>query len=212
MKTEIIPVIHMIDEDQVLDNIDLCKYVGINKVFLINHIVGVDELLKCAYRVKQEYSDIWVGINMLGVSTEIALSLPLSKIDALWCDASISAEKAKEVRKFEGLFFGGLAFKYQPQPTDLESACKEAIIATDIACTSGSGTGKAATVPKIRTIREYLGDHPMAIASGVSVENILSYKGLANYLLVASSITDKNEMIIKEKLIELNNKLNEDRM
>ena len=56
---------------------------------------------------------------------------------------------------------------------------------------------------KIKLIREYLGDHPMAIASGVSIENILSYNDIVDFLLVASSITDRNEFIIKEKLDEL---------
>lgn len=47
----------------------------------------------------------------------------------------------------------------------------------------------------------------MAIASGVSIENIDSYKGIVDYLLVASSITDRNEMIIKDKLVQLKSKL-----
>lgn len=144
---------------------------------------------------------------MLGVSTEDALSNPLTGIDGLWCDASISVEDAKRVRKFKGLFFGGLAFKYQPQPTDLESACNEAKLATDVACTIGTGTGKAPTTFKINSIRNYLGNHPMAIASGVSIENVDYYKGVVDYLLVASSITSSGEMIIKDKLIQLKSKL-----
>lgn len=113
----------------------------------------------------------------------------------------------KELENSKVFFFGGLAFKYQPQPTDLESACNEAKLATDVACTSGTGTGKAPTTVKINTIRNYLGSHPMAIASGVSIENIDSYKGIVDYLLVASSITDRNEMIIKDKLVQLKSKL-----
>lgn len=35
----------------------------------------------------------------------------------------------------------------------------------------------------------------------------IKYDGIADYLLVASSITDKDEMIIEEKLVELKNKL-----
>lgn len=207
MNTELIPVIHMLNDEQVFLNVELCHQVGIKKVFLINHVVSVQDLLYCADKVKSKYPDMWVGVNMLGVSTEDALSNPLTGIDGLWCDASISVEDAKRVRKFKGLFFGGLAFKYQPQPTDLESACNEAKLATDVACTSGTGTGKAPTTVKINTIRNYLGSHPMAIASGVSIENIDSYKGIVDYLLVASSITDRNEMIIKDKLVQLKSKL-----
>lgn len=208
MKTEIIPVIHMVNENQVMTNVKTCIECGIEKVFLINHVVSVQDLLKCASRVKKEYPTLWVGVNMLGIPTHIALTNTLNGIDGLWCDATIGAIEAKKVRKFEGMFFGGLAFKYQPQPKDLEMACKEASFATDVACTSGVGTGKAADVEKIKKIREYLGSHPMAIASGVSAQNISNYIGIADYLLVASSITTKGEMIVKDKLVELKSKLN----
>ncbi len=208
MKTEIIPVIHMVNENQVFTNVRICIGCGIEKVFLINHAVSKFDLLNCAFKVKREFPNLWVGVNMLGESTENALSTEaINGLDGLWCDATISPERAKEVRFFKGMFFGGLAFKYQPQPKDLKLACEEASLATDVATTSGAGTGKAADVEKIKTIREFLGSHPMAIASGVSAQNIDNYKGIANYLLVASSITSSGEMIIKDKLIELKNKL-----
>lgn len=143
---------------------------------------------------------------MLGSTTEDALASEIT-VDGLWCDATISPQRAKEYRNFRGMFFGGLAFKYQPQPSDLKLACEEATLATDVATTSGVGTGRPADVQKIKDIRKFLGDHPMAIASGVSAQNIDNYKGLADYLLVASSITSSSEMIIKDKLIELKGKL-----
>lgn len=206
-KTEIIPVIHMLNVNQVLTNIKTCVECGIKKVFIINHVVTIEDLIKCSLSVKQNYPDLWVGINMLGSSTENSLLFDNSEIDGLWCDASITPEKAKKYRRFKGMFFGGLAFKYQPQPKDLKLACEEAILATDVATTSGVGTGKAADVNKIKLIREYLGDHPMAIASGVSSNNIDNYKDIVDYVLVASSITTSGEMIIKDKLIELKSKI-----
>jgi len=207
MKTELIPVIHMLNTPQVLANVDICVRNGIKKVFIINHKVDADSLIQCAYRVKVEFPSLWVGINMLGLTAEEALTTPLNGIDGIWADSSLTLDKVSVCHNFQGLFFGGLAFKYQPQPADLKTACEDATRVTDVATTSGSGTGKAATVPKIKSIREYLGDHPMAIASGISADNVESYKGLADYLLVASSITDPKEMIIEEKLIELNKKL-----
>ena len=205
--TELIPVIHMVNENNVRTNINTCVDVGIKKVFLINHVVSVNDLIKCAIRTKEDHPDLWIGLNMLGTTTEDALSMEVKGIDGLWCDASITPERASEYRNFKGMFFGGLAFKYQPQPKDLELACKQAILSTDVATTSGSATGKAANIDKMKLIREYLGNHPMAIASGVSADNIDSYKGIVDYLLVASSITTKGEMIIKEKLLELKEKL-----
>ncbi len=207
MKSEIIPVIHVVSREQVLSNVATCVKCGIQKIFLINHVVAVEELIMCAYIVKIKYMDLWIGINMLGMDPVNALSMQLpSIIKGLWMDETVDFPKNR-VRSFKGMVFGGLAFKYQPQPLDLVKACEVARVQTDVATTSGPGTGKAANVEKIKLLREYLGDHPMAIASGISAENIHNYKGLADYLLVASSITDKNEMIIEEKLMELKSKL-----
>lgn len=206
IKTEIIPVIHVVSENQVLENVKICVDSGIKKVFLINHAVSTTDLIKCSITVKSLFPNLWVGINMLGIPTRTCVGIELT-LDGLWCDASITPKELAQYRRFSGLFFGGLAFKYQPQPKDLKKACEDAIVTTDVATTSGIGTGIPADIEKIKSIRKYLGDHPMAIASGVSVKNIDSYKGVVNYLLVASSITDKKEMIIKDNLIELKNKL-----
>ncbi len=205
IKTEIIPVIHMINQNQVLTNVKTCIKVGIKKVFIINHQSTSEELIKCASYIKELYPDLWVGINMLDIRVDDAILYDFN-FDGLWCDQTLSVESSK-ARKFRGMLFTGLAFKYQPQPTDIEAACKEAIDATVIPTTSGAGTGKEANINKILNIRNILGQHPMAIASGVNVENIESYKGVVNYLLVASSITSKSEIIYKEKLEELLEKI-----
>ncbi len=204
MKTEIIPVIHMLNEEQVFKNVETCLECGIKKVFIINHNVSVKDLLSCARKVKEKHPTLWVGINILGVHLGHKLSYALPRIDALWCDETITTEQYYLWKTSDCKLFGGLAFKYQPQPSDLKSACDMAKVSTDVATTSGTGTGTPANLKKIEDIRKYLGEHPMAIASGVSVDNILDYAGIADYLLVATSITYfQNELIIKEKLSEL---------
>lgn len=201
INTELIPVIHMINENQVLTNVETCLSCGIQKVFIINHQTTSEELIKCTKRVKDTYPNLWVGINMLDKYVEDAILYEF-EFDGLWCDQSIKLEDYK-YRKFKGMLFTGLAFKYQPQPKDIELACKESILTSDVSTTSGPGTGKAAAINKILELRSHLGEHPMAIASGVSVDNIENYKGIVDYLLVASSITSKSEIIYKDKLLEL---------
>jgi len=204
--TELIPVIHMVNENQVLINVHTCISCGINKVFLINHQVSSEELIKCGLKLKERYPDLWIGVNMLDKYAEDAIMYEF-EFDGLWCDQSIPLITYEENRKFKGMLFTGLAFKYQPQPNDLIMACQFAKATSDVATTSGPGTGKAANIDKILSLREWLGDHPLAIASGVSTENIDSYRGIVNYLLVASSITSKSEIIDKEKLLELKSHL-----
>jgi hypothetical protein len=205
MKTELIPVIHMVNQNQVMTNVKTCVESGVQKIFIINHQTTSNELISCANKVKETYPNLWIGLNMLDVQAKDAILYEFD-FDGLWCDQSIKPDDYKW-RKFKGMLFSGLAFKYQPQPKDLQLACQESILTSDVSTTSGSGTGKAADISKILQIREYLGNHPMAIASGVNQDNIYLYKGVVDYLLVASSITSKGEIIYKDKLEELLNKL-----
>lgn len=206
---KIIPVIHYNNTKQLISNITTCGKFGLDSVFLIDHAMDNDNLLENARDMKLQFPKMWIGVNLLGVKTIDALQMNL-KIDGLWSDQSLTLEEYSD-RTFGGLYFGGLAFKYQPQPIDLEEACKNAILTTDVATTSGPGTGKSATFYKLKTIRVHLGEHPMAIASGVDYTNIKQYDDLGiDYALVASSIidyTNGEEIISDFKLDRLLNSL-----
>lgn len=205
--TELIPVIHMVNDEQVFANIDTCMGCGVNKVFIINHNVSSDDLFRCLSKVRVSYPSLWLGVNVLGVNIFERVCYSFEGIDAAWFDETLSRDDYFALNKKKLLVFGGLAFKYQPQTLSLEEASIFTKKYTDVATTSGTGTGKPANINKIKDIRKYIDEHPMAIASGVSVDNVSEYKGLANYLLVATSITDHKELIIKSKLQELKNKL-----
>lgn len=205
IQTELIPVIHIVKNSQLYNNIDTCIECGIKKIFLINHNGNstTESLINSAVHIKSNFG-LWVGINFLNLTTEEALAID-ADFDGLWCDANISSQIAIDNRKFKGTVFGCVAFKYQPQPTDLEIALNDAKLWMDVITTSGAGTGKQTPVQKVLNFKEIINEHPMAIASGVSINNISLYNDVVDYLLVASSITDRNEIIQKEKLMELVN-------
>jgi hypothetical protein len=188
----------MLHHEQVVQNINTIIQCGLDSAFLINHEVSGFELLDEADWLTKNYPAFNLGLNILDFPTQHALRS--SKLP-IWCDrtptcADYNMRTSKRV-------FGGLAFKYQPQPDDLKTACENIKSCCDVATTSGDGTGIPASRSKIQLIRQYLGDFPLAVASGVSSENIKDYADLVDYVLVASSITDSNELIVKDKLLEL---------
>ena len=50
--------------------------------------------------------------------------------------------------------------------------------------TSGSGTGIAADVAKIHTMKKAIGSHPLAIASGITPENMAKAKMAPNVYII----------------------------
>lgn len=200
-KHAVLPVIHVADFDQARRNTDIAHAAGADGVFLINHHIGSSELLRIYHAVAAEHPNWWIGLNCLDRSPlQVFAEIPAT-LSGLWVDnAGIEegrtlqqfATSVQEVRAkagWAGLYFGGVAFKYQRPVDDLAAAGRIAKNYIDVVTTSGPGTGKAAAVSKIATLRESLGDHPLAIASGITPENVSEYLEIADCFLVATGIS-----------------------
>lgn len=75
----------------------------------------------------------------------------------------------------------------------LESAAVRARAFKDVVTTSGAGTGIAASVEKIRRMKTALGDFPLAIASGITPENVVDYLPYSDCYLAATGISKSFE-------------------
>lgn len=203
MKSEIIPVIHFLSTEQVMRNINICQKLGVRKFFLIGHLVSDDEVLKISNFIKQLYPDLWIGVNLLRTDLETRINMNIYPLNSIWFDETPLVRKNYDVE-----IFSEIDFKFQKKSYNLESDCISAMKYCDVLCTSGERTGKAPTITKIERIRSFISDFPLAIASGVSIENAKSFSEMVDYLMVASSITDyKTEIIDESKLESLLNSI-----
>jgi hypothetical protein len=206
---KLFPVIHLVSYDQMCENIDTCLEQGVNQVFLINHITNFSDLLFYANQAKTSYPELSICLNFLDLTPKEALKLKTPfTCDALWIDRTLTIDDTID-KKHTGEIFSGLNFKYQKQfyGDDLKEVVELIKKTSTVACTSGAGTGEEAPLKKIENLKELLGDFPLALASGVSSANIELYLPYVQYFLVASSITDRNEIISKDKLKELLDKM-----
>lgn len=104
-------------------------------------------------------------------------------------------------------FFASVAFKYQPAEPDPGTAAIKAWQLGMIPTTSGPATGQSPTVEKIVAMREALDEYalgqavmrrgrpgevlraPLAIASGMTVENVKAFLPYATHFLVSTGIS-----------------------
>ncbi len=201
------PVIHVLETQQVLDNIRACDGVPVSGFFLINHDFGVDAFLPIVREVRRAHPDLWIGLNFLAVTGADAfpvlgrLAEEGIRIDAYWADdariderATIQAEadRIDRVRRdsgWSGLYFGGTAFKKQ-RPVAAEHFEVSARLAArhmDVVTTSGVATGKAADLAKIEAFHRGVEGRALAIASGITPENVMAYREI-DCFLVATGI------------------------
>lgn len=203
------PVIHVVDEAQVIRNVEIAIGEGAQGVFLINHDFGVEPFLPLIRSAREAFPYLWLGVNFLAVTGEGAFPI-LGKleaedcpVDAYWADdARIDERRADDdqeeaetisaVRQesgWSGVYFGGTAFKKQREvaPEHLGFSAEIAARHMDVVTTSGVGTGHEAEASKIEIFRRSIGDRPLALASGVTPENARVY-GDVDCFLVATGI------------------------
>ena len=198
-----LPVIHPVAKPIALTSIQTAVDSGADGVFLINQGMTSEEVLDFVPEVNRLFPDIWIGVNLLGTSPETVIELIADlPVGGIWTDNAFIDEREDEqpagfrfrdARKrygWKGLYFGGVAFKYQREvPTPLlPDVARKACPWMDVLTSSGPGTGRAAETDKVRALRTGAGAHPMALASGVGPENIASYLPYVDAYLVASEI------------------------
>ncbi len=197
----VLPVIHVESEEQALRNAQIARDADADGIFLINHMGLCEELLAIHHRLYQEFPDWWIGVNCLDLDPPEVFELVTGEVVGIWADdAGIDertgeqplAEEAAAARErsgWEGLYFGGVAFKYQRPVEDLARAARIAVGYMDVVTTSGPATGEAAPRAKIVAMKEAVGDFPLAIASGITPENVDEYLDVADCFLVATGIS-----------------------
>lgn len=211
----VLPVIHVLDNEQAETNTRLAIEGGCPGVFLINHDFSVDEFLPIIRHVRQKFPDIWLAVNFLAVTGKDAFPVlgKLAKegtlVDGYWADdaridefASVDSQteadeilKIKRENGWDGMYFGGTCFKKQREvlPEHYATSAELATHFMDVVATSGIATGHAADLGKIETFRKACGDTPIAIASGITPQNVHQYAGLVDCLMVATGINIQDD-------------------
>lgn len=219
------PVVHMRSSEHALELSQQAFDAGADGVFIIDHISPrVSDVLTSAYEhVRSELGrEAFIGLNYLGLTPHDAYSyLSVMKqydvIDvpphALWADDATLGANILAHRDYHDLqavrFFGGVAFKYTRSFTDDPELAAEAATRyrtyTDVVTTSGPGTAMAASVGKVQAMKAAIGDQELALASGVSPDNVADYAPYVDIILAASSIETKpySGVFVDSKLREL---------
>lgn len=217
------PVIHVTDREQALVCAKVAKHFDADGVFLINHNkVSDDEFEDIVSAIAWRDPDFAVGVNFLGMDNVSALEKATSsklKCSMLWADNSgldndtdggdFLLKKKAKIRSIE--FFGGVHFKYQPLPAwGIEQSIRNVRGRVDVITLSGPGTGLAADLEFVKTARKAAGpDVKIALASGVTLENVEVYLPYVDAFLVASSIVTPSDYFDIESFTKLCRKIHQ---
>ena len=223
----ILPVIHVLDNQQTERNVRIAIEEGAQGVFLINHDFAYVQMLPIIEHIRQRFPQLWLGVNFLAVTGKEAFPVlaQLARqgivVDAYWGDDARIDERSAHEQQTEaeeivrvkvesgwnGLYFGGTAFKKQRpvEPADYSQAATLASECMDVVTTSGVATGAAAGVDKIDQFRTGCDTAALALASGVTPANAHLYCDKVDAFLVATGINKADDFynIDRTKLRQL---------
>ena len=201
----VLPVVHVLNAERTLANVDVLIGEGAPGCFLINHDFGMEQFLPIIRDVRSERPELWMGINFLAVTGRqafpqlVQLEQTGCRIDAYWADdarideRSETQAEAREISEakqgWDGMYFGGTAFKKQ-RPVASSDFARVAGIARDwmdVVTTSGRATGMEADDEKISAFRAAVGETALALASGITPENAHRYREV-DCFMVATGI------------------------
>ena len=207
---KVFPVVHINTPETATVQAKSALDFGADGVYLIDHNGSANTVFDTLDYLRSERPDSYAGINLLGYSALGAVQKLQKRMDtgahevpsALWIDDirnyhGYPAELSKQIkgsnpRLHSVKILGGVAFKYTPTFTENPILAAQEVRtlydATDVITTSGSGTGTPPSVAKIQAMKIASGEKPLAVASGIPLENIDEYDGIVDEVLVASSI------------------------
>jgi hypothetical protein len=187
--------------NQTRENAQIAFDAGCDGVFLIQHDFQTNYLFEIYGRLRNDFPEAWIGINALGVDPwDIFKEVPFD-VSGIWVDNARISETdanqyiakqilaARRESGWDGLYFGGVGFKYQPMVKNLENVTRAAAAFMDVVTTSGPATGATPELEKIKHMSQTLNGKPLAIASGITTTNIGTFTPYAKIFLVATGIS-----------------------
>lgn len=221
----LLPVVSCFNEEQFEYNIDILYEYYVQKkidgIIIINTNCSLDILFNTLNIMKNKYPDLWIGINILGYNIFEVLNYltEITMVNGLWIDNSYVTDKDYQnipeiiINHFkniswDGLYFGGTLFKYIKYSGDTNKICSNSIPYMDIITTSGDGTGIPIEINKLQNIYNIIDNkRPIALASGITSDNIDIIKEYVDIFIVGTYIVDDNYNININNLNLLINKL-----
>ena len=181
----VFPVIHLSDPFQAAINVRTAQLAGADGVFIIGHGMKYKHVMAIHQELVEHFPGFFIGVNLLDLDPAEAQRV-VPDGTPVWSDDYDTRVDRR------GMFFGSVAFKYAEPMSDSEIS--EVLVTAgdtmDVVVTSGSATGVAPELDKIINMRRSLDRSiPLAIASGVTPDNVDQFLPHCQCLMVATGIS-----------------------
>lgn len=183
--------------------IDIMVKNGVNGVMLENYYGNYNHLEQILAYVSEQKIGIPYGVNCLNMD---ALGFDLAnryKAHYLQVDSVVGHVKPRDDASLEAFFkiyrekcdaclIGGVRFKYQPVLSEntVEEDLKIGLRRCDAIAVTGDATGQETSIDKIKLFRNVIGDFPLVVAAGMTIENAAEQLSVGDMAIIGSYFKD----------------------
>lgn len=185
--------------EQAKKEIEIYEENGIDGIMLENYYGNYYQLEKILCYAQEAKLSVPYGVNCLNVD---AMGFELaSKYEAafLQLDSVVGHVKPRDEATLEAFFelyrkkchsylIGGVRFKYQPMLSEntVEEDLKIAMKRCDAIAVTQNATGQETSLEKIQQFRDGIGEFPLVIAAGMTMENARKQLEIGDMAIVGS--------------------------
>jgi hypothetical protein len=180
-------VIYAADEKQTLQNVDTAREADADGVFLINHGIGHQRLLRIAKQVVGFHPDLCVGVNCLDLRPQDVICRLPDGVEGVWGnnplaleamqDTAVAIRQARQLTGWDGMFFADVAAGVGIDEACTPAELARAIAHIDVLTIVARGSAQR-DLETLRELRQTLNGQALGIAGDVSpdgVEALLRY-------------------------------------
>ena len=185
---------------------------------LIENYFGSDEDCETVLEwISEAHPEAVYGLNILGdyhKAFELAkrYNARFIQIDSV-CrhlkparDAEYEEELAETRRKYDCVLLGGVRFKYQPvcSGRSVEEDLRIGMRRCDAIVCTGEGTGLATPMQKLSDFKDVVGDFPVVVGAGVTLETAKETAKKSDGAIVGSWFKDRHDAsgVVNEQYVE----------
>lgn len=217
-------VIHLTPDDKLNeDNINAAASGRADGLLLIDQHPSSswENIMTGVNYAAEQWPKLWRGVNYLGGSPHEVYDRMNVNVKGIWADNGMINENVpahmqppevmflkEKLSNWDGVYFGGVAFKTQRKPNSYVDSAIAAVGNMDVITTSGPGTGLAPDLEKITDMKDAVGYAPLAIASGMNIENIHWFLPLADCFIIGTGIEDSPYRVNIAKVRALKDAIN----
>ncbi len=214
-------MIHLAGQNPVhraLEEVAIFEEEGIDGAIIENYHGSFQNVIETLHETNRKKPKIVIGVNIL--PNEFYKSLPLAQqygADFVQLDqvAGNYASGELDFKAYETvkdrypdiIVLGGVWPKYYHpvEGSDLEEDLRTGVQRAEAIVVTGAGTGKETPIGKIRRFREIIGEYPLVVGAGLTLDNAYEQLCIANGAIVGTSFKidcNTNNLIDRQRVRE----------